>query len=156
MEASAASDEPVAKEVYIEAPPDIVYAYFTDAAKMREWIGTELEIEPRPGGTFRIVPNRVDVIRGEFLETVPFSRVVFTWGFEGEGHEVAAGSTAVEITLEPEGDGTRLRLVHRNLRGDWRERHAAGWDHYIARIRLAAEGGTPAADPYADPAHRHG
>jgi uncharacterized protein YndB with AHSA1/START domain len=145
----------IEKETYVDAPPHVVYAYLTEPAKLREWIGTEVELEPRPGGIFRVVPNHVDVIRGEFLEAVPYSKVSFTWGFEGEGHAVAAGSTIVEITLEPQGAGTRLRLTHRDLVGEQRDKHDAGWDHYLARIAIAAAGGTPEPDPFAQPTHRH-
>ena len=146
----------IEKDVYIDAPPAIVYAFLTEPAKIAQWIGTEIEVDPRPGGIFRIVPNRVDVIRGTYLEAVPSSKVTFTWGFEGEGHEVPAGSTVVEITLRAEGEGTRLNLVHRELHGKWRDDHDAGWDHYLARVKTVAEGGRSEPDPFADPAHRHG
>jgi uncharacterized protein YndB with AHSA1/START domain len=146
----------IEKDRYIDAPPHVVYAFLTERAKMLEWIGTEVEIDPRPDGIFRIVPNRVDVIRGAFLETVPYTKVSFTWGFEGEGHAVPAGSTVVEITLEPQGAGTHLRLTHRNLSGEQRDRHDFGWDHYLARIAIAAVGGTLEPDPFAEPTQRHG
>ena len=146
----------IVKDIYVDAPPHVVYAFLTEPAKMAEWIGTEVELDPRPGGIFRVVPNLVDVIRGEFVEAVPYTKVSFTWGFDGAGHEVPAGSTLVEITLEPEGAGTRLRLTHRDLTGTRRDDHAAGWDHYLARIAIAAAGGTPEPDPFADPNHRHG
>ena len=146
----------IVKDVYIDAPPHIVYAFLTQPAKMAEWIGSEIALDPRPGGIFRFSPNTVDVISGEYIVVVPYSRVSFTWGFEGEGEAVPAGSTLVEITLAPEGAGTRLRLTHRNLTGESRDKHDAGWDHYLARIALAAAGGDVPPDPFADPSHRHG
>lgn len=155
MERRAADGEFISKEIYIDAPVELVYSFLTEPAKMRQWIGTEVDIDARPGGIFRVVPNHVDVIRGEYLEAVPPSKVTFTWGFEGEGHAVPAGSTVVEITLEPQGAGTRLRLTHRDLMGEQRDKHDAGWDHYLARIAIAAAGGTPGPDPFAQPTHRH-
>jgi uncharacterized protein YndB with AHSA1/START domain len=146
----------IVKDVYIDAPPHVVYAFLTEPAKMVEWIGTEVDLDPRPGGIFRVVPNLLDVIRGEYVEVVPYSKVSFTWGFEGAGEAVPAASTLVEITLTPEGAGTRLRLTHRNLTGEQRDKHDAGWDHYLSRIALAAAGGVVAPDPFADPSHRHG
>jgi uncharacterized protein YndB with AHSA1/START domain len=146
----------IVKDVYIDAPPHIVYALLTEPAKMMEWIGTEVDLDPRPGGIFRVVPNLVDVIRGEYVEAVPHSKVSFTWGFEGDGEPVPTGSTLVEITLQPEGAGTRLRLTHRNLTGEQRDKHDTGWDHYLSRIALAAAGGDVPPDPFADPSHRHG
>ena len=148
--------EPLIKEVHIDAEPALVYAFLTQPEKMALWIGTEIGIDARPGGIFRVVPNKSDVIRGEYVEVEPFNRVSFTWGFEGDGQRVPAGSTIVEITLQPHNGGTLVRLVHRDLSGEPREKHSHGWDHYLSRIKIAAEGGPNAPDPFADPSVRHG
>ena len=150
------ASEPVIKEVYIAADPARVYAFLTQPENMAQWIGTEIEIDVRPGGIFRIVPNRADVIRGEYVAVEPNSRVSFTWGFEGEGQGVPAGSTTVEITLRPHDGGTLVQLIHRGLSGESRENHSRGWDHYLNRIKTAAEGGPIVPDPLADPSVRHG
>jgi uncharacterized protein YndB with AHSA1/START domain len=151
------ADSPeIVKVVTIRATPEALFAFFTDPAKMTQWIGTAVELDARPGGVFRIVPNRADVIRGRYLEVTPPSRVVFTWGFEGEGQGLPPGASVVEITLRPVDGGTEVRLVHRALPDGIREAHAAGWSHYIARITVAAEGGAAGPDPLADPNIRHG
>ena len=49
-------------------------------------------------------------------------KVVFTFGWEEKDHPIPPGSTTVEITLHPEGDKTRVRLVHRGLPADAVER----------------------------------
>ena len=119
-------------------------------------MGVAAELDARPGGVFRVDPNGRDVILGEFLEVSPPRRVVFTWGWAEPGHAIPAGSTVVEIDLIPQGEGTLLRLVHRNLPDGAVERHAKGWVHYLARLKTVAEGGRPEADPFARPSHRHG
>ena len=146
----------IVKTMIIRAAPEAVFAFFTDPEKMKQWIGTDVELDARPGGVFRVVPNRTDVIRGRYLEISPPSRVVFTWGFEGEGQGLPAGASVVEITLRPVENGTELRLVHRALPQGIREAHATGWVHYLARIEVAAEGGAAGPDPLADPNVRHG
>jgi hypothetical protein len=55
----------------------------------------------------------------------------------------------VEVTLEPDGEGTLLRLLHRGLSGEALLEHRKGWDHYLARLALAAAGGDPGPDPHA-------
>ena len=147
---------PIVKTLIVRAPPEAVFPFFTDPRLMREWIGTEIELDPRPGGVFRVVPNRVDVIRGTYLEVTPPTRVVFTWGFEGDGQGVPPGASIVEITLRPVPEGTEVRLVHRSLPDVIREAHADGWSHYLARVRIAAERGDPGPDPLADPSVAHG
>ncbi len=141
---------PVTKEIIIHAPREIVYGYLTQADKIVQWMGFDAEVEPKRGGIFRLSPNRVDVVRGEYVETTPHSKVAFSWGFEGEGHELPAGSTLVEISLEEVPTGTRLSLTHSGIADpEWREDHSVGWDHYLPRIAAAAEGCPLGPDPWA-------
>lgn len=139
----------VERELRIGAPPEVVFQFLIDPEKMLRWIGKEVELDARPGGRFRLDVNGRDVIRGEFVEVVSHRRVVFTWGWEGEGDRVSPGSTTVEITLERDGEGTLLRLRHRGLTGRHRERHKAGWAHYLPRLSMVSEGGDPGPDPMA-------
>jgi uncharacterized protein YndB with AHSA1/START domain len=151
-----ADSSELVKTVVIRASPETVFAFFTDPAKMLEWIGTEVELDPRPGGVFRVVPNRSDVVRGQYLEVTPPRKVVFSWGFEGASQALPPGASVVEITLRPVEQGTEVRLVHRALPDGIREAHADGWSHYLARIAIVAEGGAAGPDPLADPRVRHG
>jgi uncharacterized protein YndB with AHSA1/START domain len=150
------TDKPLVKDIYIEAPPEVVFAFLTDPAKMVRWMGLTAELDPKPGGIYRLDPNGREMIRGTYLEVIPNSKVVFTWGWEEPGARIPAGSTVVEITLKREGLGTRLRLVHRDLPDDRREQHDLGWAHYLSRLKTVSEGGKPGADPCADPNVQHG
>ena len=64
------TSEPIIKEIYIDAPPSVVFQFLTDPKKMIRWMGIRAEIDPRPGGIYRVEPNGRDVIRGEYLEVV--------------------------------------------------------------------------------------
>jgi uncharacterized protein YndB with AHSA1/START domain len=144
------------KEIYIDAPPEVVFSFLTDPVKMIRWMGITAELDPRPGGIYRLDPNGGDVILGKYLEVRPNSRIVFTWGFERNAHDVSPGSTIVEIDLIAEGKGTRLRLIHRDLPQDARDKHQYGWSHYVTRLKSISEGRDPGPDPLADPSVRHG
>ena len=146
----------IVKTMFIRATPEQVFPYFTDPVKMLAWIGTDVEIDARPGGAIRIVPNRADVIRGTFLEITPPTRVVFTWGFEGPGQALPAGASIVEIVLRPVDGGTEVQLTHRALPDAIRDGHDRGWTHYLARIAAAVVGHDPGPDPLADPSISHG
>ena|SRR5437879_169460 len=150
------ASDPIVKELYIDAPPSVVFKFLTDPTKMIRWMGIRAEIDPKPGGIYRVDPNGRDVIRGEYLQVVTDSRVVFTWGFEGGVYNVAAGSSRVEIDLKPEGKGTRLRLTHRELPPEARQGHDSGWSHYLGRLKTVSEGGEVGSDPMANPSVRHG
>lgn len=137
------------REVRINASPQTVFAFFTDPDKMVRWKGISAELEPRPGGIYRVDITGRDVARGQYVEVVPYSRVVFTWGWEGAGHPVPPGSTTVEVSLIPDGDGTIVRLRHLGLPPDQRDSHAEGWEHYLPRLAARAEGRDPGPDPWA-------
>ena len=141
--------EPLRNEVRIAAPPEVVFGYFTDPARIVNWMGVAALLDPRPGGTFRIEANGRDVVIGEYVEVEPPHRVVFTWGFENPERTTGAGSSTVEVTLERDGDGTLLTLLHHDL-GEpaQREAHAGGWEHYLARLVPAAAGDPPGRDPW--------
>ena len=142
--------EPVRHEVRIDAPPEVVFPYFTDPARMVDWMGVAALLDPRPGGALRLEVNGRDVVVGDYVELEPPRRVVFTWGFDGATPMVGAGSTRVEVTLEPDGDGTLLVLRHHGLatEGPSRDAHEQGWTHYLARLVRAAAGDPPGPDPW--------
>jgi uncharacterized protein YndB with AHSA1/START domain len=129
----------VEREVRIAAPPDVVATFFTEPARIARWMANRATVDPRPRGHLRLEFDRgetTDVVLGEFVEVSP-RRIVFTWGFEG-GANLPPGGSRVEITLVPDGAGTLVRLVHRELPADQRDSHAGGWDHFLGRLREAA------------------
>jgi uncharacterized protein YndB with AHSA1/START domain len=135
------------REVMIDATPETIWPFLTDPAKHVEWDGTEAELDARPGGVYRVLVAGQYQSAGEYLEVEPMSRVVFSFGWEEEGHPIPPGSTVVEITLHPEGTKTRLRLVHRGLPDEEAaEMHTHGWTHYLDRLALRAAGGDPGPD----------
>jgi uncharacterized protein YndB with AHSA1/START domain len=136
------------REILIDATPATVFGFLSDAEKWAQWEGTELEIDARPGGIYRVVVGQDEwKSRGEFVEVVPNEKVVYTFGWEDEGNPIRPGSTTVEMTLQPDGDKTLLRVVHRGLPDESFEDHGRGWDHYLARLAVVAAGGDPGPDP---------
>ena len=130
--------ETVEHELRIEAPPETVFAYFVDPERLTSWMGRRATLDPRPGGACRVEFLEDAVMAGEFVEVSPPHRVVLAWGWEQERAGVPPRSTEVEVTLEPDGDATILRLVHRRLPSDAVAFHRAGWDHYLAELGRVA------------------
>ena len=148
MAAAPDATSTVEHEVRIAAGPATVFEFFTDPAKMVRWMGTEATLDPRPGGVFRVNPNGEAVALGAFVEVTPYSRLVFTWGWERELFDVPPASTTVVVSLTPEGDGTLVRLSHRRVPSAGVEFHTTGWTHYLARLAVVAAGGDPGPDPF--------
>ena len=146
----------VVRELTIAARPETVWEFLVDPEKATRWMGIDATLEPEPGGTYRVTVLSGNVASGQFVEVDRPRRLVFTWGwepseFEGPGMAVTAGSSTIEIDLEPEDDGTRLRFVHRDLpTAEATASHAHGWDHYLDRLVTAAAGKDPGRDTWLD------
>jgi uncharacterized protein YndB with AHSA1/START domain len=163
----------VEHEVRVAARPETVFSYFTDPARMVRWIGVEATLDPRPGGICRIAfqptQARVDslgreffgrdedehfdvagrgVMVGRFIVVEPPRRIVLSWGWELEILAVPPQSTLVQIDLMPAGEETVVQLSHRKLPPGMAEFHRVGWEHYLARLGIAAAGGDPGRDPW--------
>jgi uncharacterized protein YndB with AHSA1/START domain len=140
----------VEREVRIAARPETVFDFFIDPEKMRQWKGRKAELDPQPGGVYRVEINEQAIVSGEYVEVEAPSRVVFTWGWEGQEtgeHAVPPGSSRVEVDLVPDGEGTLVRLRHLNLPEQSREIHGQGWDLYLGRLAKVAAGEDPGPDP---------
>lgn len=130
-------------QVRLNGPPEEVFLYLTEPERYIMWQGVKAELDPRPGGAYRVWMDTNTVASGEFVEVDAARRVVFTWGWEGD-QGVPPGSTTVELTLEADGDGTVLSLRHTGLPdGEAAALHEEGWRHFTARLALAARGADP-------------
>ena len=135
MSAEIRNDVIVATE-HINAPPEVVFPYFTDPALIVTWIGDRAELDPQPGGLFSLDMGDV-IARGTYLTIEPPHRVAFSWGIPGSDTLPPGGST-VEVVLTPDGDDTIVTLTHRGLPPTHIGNHRAGWEHRLGRLRLAA------------------
>jgi len=142
------------REITIAASPETIWPFLADPEQHVRWMGTTADLDPRPGGRYRVLVGGRTAATGEYLEVVPNEKVVFRFGWDQEGHPIPPGSTIVEITLHPEGDTTLVRLVHRGLPDDALADHGFGWAHYLSRLATAVAGGDPGPDvPTPNPTH---
>lgn len=130
---------------FISAPPSTVYRFLTESDKWELWQGIGADLDPQPGGGFGMDMGNGMKARGQFVELVPDSKVVFTWGWVGHP-AIPPGSTTVEITLETEGAGTRLTLTHLSIPDDEVAMQQMGWTHYLPRLADIAAGRDPGID----------
>jgi uncharacterized protein YndB with AHSA1/START domain len=137
--------EAIVREIQIDASPETVFGFFTEPEKLTRWLAEEATTDPRPGGINHQThsggadnPRGPYLMRGEFLEVEPPSRVVFTWGFENPDVDIDPGGSTVEVTLEPVGVGTLVRLVHRDLPEAERASHEEGWTEMLQRLAAAS------------------
>lgn len=114
------------------APPDRVFAAWTDTAQLAEWYGPEgmkAEIfanDLTVGGQYSLVMKSAEGeyhLSGEYEEIEPPRKLVFTWKWKTSDE-----TTRVTIELRPEGDGTHLRLTHTGFaEAEQTSSHNQGW-----------------------------
>ena len=131
----------VEREVVVEAPPELVYRYFTENRKILLWSAVEVSFDPRPGGKIRQAITEEWIMVGETLEVDPPHRLVYSWGWEGDP-VMPPGSSRVEVTFTAIPEGTRLRVVHSAIPVEQVPSHERGWDDHLPLL-VDAAGGDP-------------
>jgi len=121
------------KTIHLPVGADEAFALITDPERLRRWQTVAARVDLRIGGEYRWTVTPGHHAAGTFQEIEPGKRVVFTWGWES-GMDLAPGASTVTITLEPDAEGTSLRLVHDGLTPEQATAHAEGWNHYMDRL----------------------
>jgi uncharacterized protein YndB with AHSA1/START domain len=131
-------------ERLIPAPPELLFALWTQPAELLRWWGPEEyqtsvhTLEVRPGGRWRIILRRSDAAElatsGVYRIVEPPRCLAFTWAWEDErgarGHE-----TEVVVNFEPAPGGTRLVLLQQHFENaQRRDGHHAGWSASFGRL----------------------
>ena len=131
----------VRQEIYIEASPETVFGLLTNATEIKKWQAEIVDADPVPGGVFRLAEPGGMQIEGHYVEIVPYSKVVFTWGGIAG---VAPGQSTVEFLLEPRDNGTLVRLRHYNLPASSFDAHDREWAlGGLPKLKAVAEGRDP-------------
>jgi uncharacterized protein YndB with AHSA1/START domain len=144
--AEAVTTEPIVREVRIAASPETIFGFFTEPEKLTRWMCEAATTDPRPGGALHLQhrgasgdrAGREFHARGEFVEVDFPTRVVFTWGWEESEFDTPPGSSTVEVTLEPQGEATLVRLVHRDLSPAAAADHDGGWARLLEQLAAVA------------------
>ena len=105
----------IERETTIEAPVERVWELLTQAHHVGQWFGDAgAEIDLREGGKMIVLWREHGSAHARIEAVEPHTRFAYRWApfKDPGGDEPAEGnSTLVEFTLQPEGDGTRLRVV---------------------------------------------
>jgi uncharacterized protein YndB with AHSA1/START domain len=144
------SETAIRKSVTVKCSPDEAVRLYTEGVAIwwphsthsveKDDVETVV-FEAREGGRFyERTKNGDEHLWGVVLVWDPPARIVHTW-HPGRGEDTAQ---EVELTFTPEGDGTRLELVHTGWErlGDRMETTMAsyqtGWDRVLGRYVEAA------------------
>jgi len=138
-----AAQNVVEQVIRISARPETVWAYWTDPQRICDWWGKSAQLDPQPGGTFRVEMDGGPVMVGEYLQLTPCERIVFTFGWEPTdgAPRIAPGGSTVEVTLIDDAGDTIMTLRHTGIPDAFAEQHAWGWSQFLPRLASGAERG---------------
>jgi uncharacterized protein YndB with AHSA1/START domain len=131
----------ISREIVIDAPLERVWAVVTEPEHIAGWLSDEVEVDLRPGGAMLLTWHGHGSYRARVETVEPPRAFAFRWL---RSEDVEAGSTLVAMTLSPEGDGTRLRVVESGFAElawpeDEQARHAdenrVGWGVELDELR---------------------
>jgi uncharacterized protein YndB with AHSA1/START domain len=118
----------------IEAPPEKLFAAWTDPAQLRLWWGpkgvvcTDAQVDLRPGGGYKIANRMPDgtllLIYGVFEVIEAPARLIYSWQLEGR----AVPAERVTVEFVRRGDATDVVVTHELIAAAAaRAGHERGW-----------------------------
>ena len=132
------SDTELHLERLIAAPPDRVFAHWTQPELLIKWWGPEgfdipvHALDIRPGGQWRTTMGSPDgkrmTVSGVYRTIEAPRRLVFTWAWEDD--KGARGfETEVTVTFEAAPGGTKLVIAQKEFEtAESRDQHGWGWN----------------------------
>jgi uncharacterized protein YndB with AHSA1/START domain len=136
----------VEREILLPARPEDVWDSLTRSESLSSWLGSSVELDPRPGGVLRMESDQ-GARMGVVESVVPFEYLALRWRplITGPEGPMVGPGTRVEFFVKEFEDGTRLRVVETLLstaavshRGQLR----AMVGSLVPRLRAATASGT--------------
>jgi uncharacterized protein YndB with AHSA1/START domain len=124
-------------ERLIAAPPEALFALWTEPAQLMRWwapdgyAATVDALDTQPGGRWRTTLHRSGspalALSGVYRIVEPPNRLAFSWAWEDE-RGARGRETEVMVTFEATPGGTRLVLLQARFENrQARDGHTAGW-----------------------------
>jgi uncharacterized protein YndB with AHSA1/START domain len=136
---------------WFQAPIDLVFRAFTEAALLERWFCPSPDVflrvercDARPGGVYRFVfhfpDGRVVPVVGEYRLVERPQKLVFTWTWEPPD-PWAGIVTLVTVKFEPRDGGTSVEVHHAEFpTAEMKHTHESGWAGTLSRLEpLLAE-----------------
>ncbi len=125
----------------LNAPPEKVYAAWTDPEKVLKWFGPDsgpvkqADFDVRVGGRYAVTFHTEDGeqhhVSGVYRQVVPNEKLVFTWAWRSTPER----ESLVTILIKPDGNGSLLTLIHEQFFDEpARARHREGWTGCLDKL----------------------
>jgi len=146
------STDRIERETFIKAPAGRVWAVLTEPAEIDGWFspGGPSEVDLRPGGIMTLNHGQYGAFPMLIVTVDPPRHFAYRWASAYPGETATENnSTLVQFFLEPEAEGTRLRLVESGFAGleipadreptAGYDSHSGGWTEMVDVLREYAE-----------------
>jgi uncharacterized protein YndB with AHSA1/START domain/predicted enzyme related to lactoylglutathione lyase len=144
----------------IKAPRERVFAAWTTPEEIMKWFGPETcqilsaKVDLRVGGKYHFRVKGTDCesgkemgerdLRGTYREVKRPSRLVYTWGWQGDP-DVELGETVVTVDFLDKEGFTEVQITHDGFPNtEARDKHNYGWNGCLDRLQKFAAGDSSA------------
>jgi uncharacterized protein YndB with AHSA1/START domain len=134
----------IARELKIDASPEVVYEVISTPEHLREWWPDEAELDAVPGGTGAVHfgPDNVEPLT--VVEADPPRKFSFRWSYGVGNVPTTTNSVLATFELVPDGDGTLLRFSETGFDEtaspeELFSSHSTGWDYFLPRLAPYAQ-----------------
>jgi uncharacterized protein YndB with AHSA1/START domain len=106
-------DEPIRRDVIVDAEPEVVWDALTDPGELAAWFGADAEVDLRVGGAVRFRWPDGTERRGLVVDLDPPRRLTFRWRElrTSPSGLAVADVTLVAFTLDVEEGATRVTVT---------------------------------------------
>jgi uncharacterized protein YndB with AHSA1/START domain len=110
-------DEPIIRQVTVDAAPDVVWDALTDPGELAAWFGAEAEVDLRVGGAIRFRWPDGAERRGLVVDVDPPHRLAFRWRELRNSASGLAIADATVVAFALEADEQRTHVTVTESRG---------------------------------------
>ena len=115
-----------------------VWQHLTVPSKLSGWFGEDSTIEPREGGSVRLMGGHV---RGVVTQWKPHRRFTHTWNvFSGDEEQSAYPESYLTLELSERGHDVSLTLTHLPILERFEKQNAMGWHTFLDIAGAALRG----------------
>ncbi len=121
------SDNVIIKEIFIHTSVEKVFKSFTDVDTLLSWHGKEAELNPVPGGIYKVVFEDGTTIIGNYIEVIPNKKLIYTARYGDVNSEIT-------ILFSERDGGTHIHLTQVFDPGQDISSFDGGWDYFLGLL----------------------